>query len=75
MRWIDIMQDLVDAYNHSRHRSIGMELAYVQKKDENRIWVPRFGDGDTYYKHKIPRKAMVRARSHKTVFHKSYMPK
>ena len=28
--WIDIMQDLVNAYNHSGHRFIGMAPADVQ---------------------------------------------
>ena len=37
VRWVDIIQDLVDAYNNSRHRSIGMSPADVQKKDENRL--------------------------------------
>ena len=55
MRWVDVIQDLVDAYNNSRHRSIGMVPADVQKKDENRLWVRLFGDGDTYFKPQIPR--------------------
>ena len=37
VRWVDIIQYLVDAYNHSRHRPIGIALADVQKKDENRF--------------------------------------
>ena len=36
VRWVDIIQDFVDAYNHSRHRSIGMSPADVQK-DEKRL--------------------------------------
>ena len=32
VRWVDIIQDLVDAYNNSRHRSIGMAAADIQKK-------------------------------------------
>ena len=32
VRWVDVIQDLVDAYNHSRHRSIGMAPADVQKR-------------------------------------------
>ena len=47
VRWVDVIKDLVDAYNNSRSRSIGMALADVQKKDENRLWVRLFGDGDT----------------------------
>ena len=74
VRWVDVIQDLVDAYNHSRHRSIGMAPADVQKNDENRLWVRLFGDGDNYLKPLIPQGAMVRASSHKTIFDKGYMP-
>ena len=74
VRWIDIIQDLVDAYNNLRHRSICMAPADVQKKDENRLWVRLFGDGDTHLKPQIPQGAMVRASSHKTIFDKGYMP-
>ena len=37
--WVDIIQDLVDTYNNSRHRRIGMAPADVQKKYENDLWV------------------------------------
>ena len=50
VRWVDIIQNLVDAYNNSRQRSIGMSPADVQKKDENRLCVRLFGDGDTHLK-------------------------
>ena len=74
VRWVDIIQNLVDAINYSRYRSIGMALADVQKKDENRLWVRLFVDGDTHLKPQIPQGAMVRASSHKTIFDKGYMP-
>ena len=54
VRWVDVIQDLVDANNHSRYRFIGMAPADVQKKDENRLCVRLFGDGDTYLKPLIP---------------------
>ena len=73
LRWVDIIQDLVDAYNHSRHRSIGMAPADVQKKDENRLSVRLLEDGDTHLKPQIPQGIMVRANSHKTIFDKGYM--
>ena len=66
--------DLVDAYNHSRHRSIGMAPADVEKKDEDRLWVCLYGDGDTHLKPPIPQGAMVRASRHKTIFDTGYMP-
>ena len=74
VRWVDVIQYLVDAYNHSRHCSIGMAPADVQKKNENRLWVRFFGDGDTYLKPLTPQGAMVRASSHKRIFDKGYMP-
>ena len=75
MRWVDVIQDFVDAYKPSRHRSIGMAPADVEKNDENRFWVRLFGDRDTYLKPQIPQGAMVRVSSHKTNFDKGYMPK
>ena len=37
VRCLDIIKNLVDSYNHSRHRSIGMAPADVKKKDDNRL--------------------------------------
>ena len=48
VRWVEIIQDLVDDYNHSHHRSIGMAQAAVQTKEKDRLWVLLFGDGDTH---------------------------
>ena len=48
VRWLDVIQDLVNFHNHSRHRSIGMAPADVQKKDENRLCVRLLGEGDTH---------------------------
>ena len=60
--------------NTTRHRFIGMAPADVEKKDENRLWVSLFGDGDTYLKLQIPQGAMVRTSSHKPIFDRGYMP-
>ena len=51
-----------------------MAPADVQTKDENRLWVSLFGDGDTLLKPNFLQGTMVRARSHKTIFDKGYMP-
>ena len=72
MRWVDVIQDLVDAYNYSRHRSIGMAHTNVQK-NYNCLWVHLFGDGNTYIKPQIPHGAMVRASSYKKIFDERYM--
>ena len=73
VRWVDIIQDLVYANNNSRNRSIGMEPADVNKKDENRLWVRLFADGESHLKPSILQGAMVRASSHKTIFDKGYI--
>ena len=43
VRKLDVIQDLVDAYNHSGHGFIGMAPADVQNTNENRLWVRLFG--------------------------------
>ena len=74
VRWSDVLQDLVRSYNHSRHRTIGMAPADVEKKDEDRLWVRMYGDGDTHLKPPLPHGAMVRINKNKGVFDKGYMP-
>ena len=61
------------AYNHSHHRPIGMAPADVEKKDENRLWVRLYGDGDTHLKGSISQGVMVRTSSQKTISDKGYM--
>ena len=51
-----------------------MAPANVQKKDENRLWVRLYGDGDTQLKASISQGAMVRASSQTTIFDQGYMP-
>ena len=77
VRWNDVLQQLVDAYNQSPHRSIGMRPSEVEKKDEARLWVRLYGDGDTQRKAAagaISDGAKVRISSVKGVFEKGYMP-
>ena len=51
-----------------------MAAVDVQKKDEDRLWVCLYGDGDTYLKPPISQGAMVRVSGKKTIFDKGYMP-
>ena len=41
-RWIDQIQDLINAYNHSIHRTIGMSPASVTPYDSSRIFRKMF---------------------------------
>ena len=56
--------DLVEAYNNLRHRSIGMAPADLQKKYDDRLYVPLNGDGNTHLKPPIPTRTMVLVSSH-----------
>lgn len=74
-RWVDVLQDMMQSYNHSRHRTIGMAPADVQKTDENELWVRMYGDGDTIRKriNRVPDDTMVRVNRWKGEFEKGYM--
>ena len=60
-------------YNHSRHRSIGIEPTDVTK-NINRFWLCRYEERNTYLKPQILQGAIVQFSRHKTNFAKGYMP-
>ena len=74
VRWLNEIQDLVDAYNNSRHRSIGMAPSDFHIINENCFYLRLFGNEDNYLKPQVPNKSIMQACSHKTVFDKRYMP-
>ena len=37
-RWVDILQDMTNSYNHTYHRTLGMAPADVNKSNENELW-------------------------------------
>ena len=75
VRWVDVLQDIVTAYNQSYHRSIKMKPADVQKSDENKLWARLYGDGNTELKReRIAPGSMVRISNVKGIFEKGYMP-
>ena len=45
-KWINILQDTVDSYNHSYHRSLGMRPADVKKTDQAGLWLRQFATED-----------------------------
>ena len=44
-RWVDDLPSLMEGYNRSYHRSIGMAPADVTEADEDRIWARLYGSG------------------------------
>ena len=72
---MDVIQDLVSAYNKSIHRTIGLTPNQMRKQEKARLWVKMYDDGDTLLKPKIPKGSMVRLNNTKGVFDKGYLPK
>jgi transposase InsO family protein len=75
-RYVDVLQDFVNAYNNSKHRSIGMAPAKVRPKHTNEIWRRMYGDGSAELPNRKNPKAgeLVRISRWKGVFEKGYMP-
>jgi transposase InsO family protein len=75
-KYLDILQKMVDSYNHSVHRSIGMAPADVKPEHEAKIWVKLYGDGGrtSGEKQKIKHNQMVRVSRVKGQFEKGYLP-
>ena len=80
-KYIDILQNLVDSYNRSEHRSIGMKPCDVKIKDEPKIWHRLYGKvaervvPDQKTKKLSPKKgSSVRISKAKTSFDKGYLP-
>jgi transposase InsO family protein len=38
LNWINILQKVIDTYNHTFHRSIGMTPVEVNKNNEDKVW-------------------------------------
>ena len=75
VRWVDVLNNMVSAYNHSYHRSIKMKPADVKKTDENILWARLYGDGNTELKReRIAPGSMVRISNVKGIFDKGYLP-
>lgn len=74
-RYIDVLQDVVYSYNHSRHRSIGMKPADVTEENSGKVKAKLYEDIDLSppeYKFKIGDKVRITvAGSH---FRKGYLP-
>ena len=74
-RYIDVLPRIVQSYNHSHHRSIGMAPADVKKKDEDSIWQRLYGDAKPRaLKVEMAPGQTVRLSKVKTTFEKGYMP-
>ena len=71
-----VLQKIVDAYNNSVHRTIGMRPVDVSKADVPKLWQKMYGKQINMHtqKDKFRVKEPVRISSAKTVFEKGYLP-
>ena len=77
-RYLEVLPKLLYAYNHSTHRTIGMQPAKVEKKDEQKLWHKMYGkDAATNiltYINKFIIGDVVRISKVKSIFEKGYLP-
>ena len=73
--YLDVLPKIVQSYNNSVHRSIGMQPSKVRKSDEDRIWMRLYGTGQKKLTRlKMAPSEMVRVSKVKGGFEKGYLP-
>jgi len=71
----NILQDLVQSYNHTYHRSIGMPPASVTSKNQEEVWQRLFGSSTIQVSTcKFQVGDRVRISKAKRTFKKGYLP-
>lgn len=71
-RYIDVLDKLVHAYNHSRHRSIKMRPVDVVPSRTYEVWMNLYGERVKVNKPKLKKNDTVRISKSKGTFEKSY---
>ncbi|XP_045474941.1 uncharacterized protein LOC123680868 [Harmonia axyridis] len=73
-RWIDILQDVVNAYNNKRHRTIRMKPCDVNTKNESDIYEFAYNHIKIAGPHRFQKGNIVRISKYRHVFTKGYLP-
>jgi transposase InsO family protein len=79
-RYIDVLQDFVDSYNNTVHRSIGMRPKEVRENDDSelvawkRLFYPPANRKTNWQKRRVQDDALVRVSKWKGDFEKGYVP-
>ena len=78
-RWLEVLQDFVQSYNNSTHRSIGMAPSNVNKDNEMELWEKQEETGPQSVTKRNPSFKFqigqhVRLSKYKQVFDKGYLP-
>ena len=76
-KWLNALQDIVQAYNHSVHRVIKMKPANVTKENAMLVWERLYGQDPRYrstLRQKLQTGDRVRISKVKGQFEKGYLP-
>ena len=75
-RYIDVLPDLVDSYNRSKHRSIQKKPINVTQNNEREVWHTLYGERENKepIKYKFELGDQVRISKMKRTFEKGYLP-
>ena len=71
--WVDVIDELTNNYNHTRHSSILMRPADVSKSNKDQVWITLYGHG--LGKFPLPKFRVddtVRITKYKNIFTKGY---
>ena len=74
LNYADILETMVDVYNHTPHRSIGMAPLDVNGKNKAEIWFRLYSDPIPYKETKLKVGDTVRISKTRRVFKKGYLP-
>ena len=73
-RYLDVLPQLIQSYNHSFHRTIGMRPVSVNPTNERRLWTRMFGHPKGPGKATFDSGDTVRLSKVKRLFEKGYQP-
>ena len=71
-RWFDFLPDLIENYNDTPHRSIGMAPNQVSDDNSDKVFKKMFPDIDLVAKPRLKRGDQVRVLKEKSIFEKGY---
>lgn len=77
LKYVDVLQDLVESYNHSKHRTIGMSPINVTPSNEMFLWLKQYKDYVFAKSFSSPFKAgdKVKITAIRKKFERGYLPK
>lgn len=75
-KWVNILQEIMNRYNHTKHRTIKCAPIHVNKQNEIDLLENIYQKNSTLYHHtpKFKENDCVRISKYKTIFEKGYTP-